>query len=153
MHCNGHVQRLYYGLDHLNFYLRLDFQAGGVPGKNLPTELRLLWFYPGITQYNSPMPLADLPDQEPSNYLFHHHLGINLRTESIWLEEAGENYCWHSKATGAKMALDRCLELAVPWADLDIEPDYPLQLVTVLADDGKFRGCLPENDWVRLQAP
>ena len=28
MHCNGNVQRLFYGLDHLNFYLRLDFRAG-----------------------------------------------------------------------------------------------------------------------------
>ena len=41
----------------------------------------------------------------------------------------------------------------MPWADLDIEPDYPLQLVTVLADDGKFHSYLPENDWVRLQVP
>ena len=153
MHCNGNVQRLFYGLDHLNFYLRLDFKPGIIPSKNLPTELRLLWFYPGITQHNSPMPLADLPAREPSNYLFHHHLGLNLRTESIWLEEAGENYCWHSQTTQAKMALDQCLELAVPWADLGIEPDSPLQLVTVLADDGKFRNYLPENGWVRLQAP
>ncbi|MDJ0571576.1 MAG: glycoside hydrolase [Pleurocapsa sp. MO_192.B19] len=153
MHCNGHVQRLFYGLDHLNFYLRLDFKVGGIPGQDLPSELRLLWFYPGITKHNSPMTLAGLPAREPSNYLFHHHLGINLLTESIWLEEAGENYFWHSKSTGAKMAFNQCLELAVPWADLDIEPDYPLQLVTVLADDGKFRSYLPENDWVRLQAP
>ncbi len=153
MHRNGNVQRMFYGLDHLNFYLRLDFQAGLKPGQNLPTELRLLWFYPGVTQYNSPMPLADLPDREPLNYLFHHHLGINLLTESIWLEEAEENSAWHPRSTRAKMALNQCLELAVPWADLHIEPDYPLQLVTVLADDGKFHSYLPEKGWIMLQAP
>ena len=153
MHQSSIVQRLYYGWDHLNFYLRLDFKVGVKPGGDLPSELRLFWFYPGRIGHNSPIPLVGLPDEAPLNYMFRHHLGINLLTESIWLEEAGEHYFWHSRLTRAEMAFDQCLELAVPWADLHIEPDYSLQLVAILADNGKFCSYLPENSFVRIQAP
>ncbi|NEP58855.1 MAG: glycoside hydrolase [Symploca sp. SIO2G7] len=153
MHRSSAVQRLWYGVDHLNFYLRLDFQTGMQPGKDIPPELHLLWFYPNRAMYNSPAPLAELPDKAPLNYLFHHQLGINLLTQSCWLQEARENYQWHPRASNAKVALNRCLEVAVPWADLHIEPDYELQLVMVLADNEVFRSYLPENRLVSLQAP
>jgi len=29
----------------------------------------------------------------------------------------------------AQVALDKCLEVAVPWADLQIPPDYPLRMI------------------------
>ena len=45
MHRSSVVQRLFYGLDHRNFYLRLDFKAGVEPGKDIPGELHLLWYY------------------------------------------------------------------------------------------------------------
>jgi len=153
MHQTSVVQRIYYGWDHVNFYFRFDFQVGAKPGGDLPSELRLLWYYPDITLHNSPAPLTGLPDKAPLNYLFHHHLGINLLTESIWLKEAVENSSWHSRATRAVVAFERCLELAVPWGDLHIQPDYPLRLLVVLAEHGEFHSYLPENGLIRLQAP
>jgi len=153
MHRSSTIQRIWYGVDHLNFYLRLDFQKGWQPGKDIPAELHLLWFYPGINLHNSPAPLRELPNQAPLNYLFRHQLGINLLTQSFWFQEASEHCQWHPRASRAQIALDQCLEVAVPWADLHIEPDYPLELVMVLADQGIFQSYLPENTLVSLQVP
>ncbi|MBE9117657.1 glycoside hydrolase [Lusitaniella coriacea LEGE 07157] len=153
MHRSSEVQRLFYGLDHLNFYLRLDLKAGVKPGKELPSELHLFWFYPDLTMLNSAVPLVGVPDVAPANYLFHHHLGIDLLTESVWLEEAWEGHEWHPRTSRASVAFDRCLELAVPWADLHIEPDSSLHLIAVFADNGKFHSYLPEDRFIRLQAP
>ncbi|MEK0196196.1 hypothetical protein [Microcoleus anatoxicus] len=80
MHRSSAIQRLWYGVDHLNFYLRADFKAGVRPGIDCPPELNLLWFYPDRTMQNSLIPLSDLPDTTPLNYRFHHQLGINLVT-------------------------------------------------------------------------
>lgn len=154
MHRSSLVQRLWYGVDHLNFYLRLDFKAGTRPGVDIPPELHLLWFYPDRTMHNSPPPLAELPDEPPANYLFHHHLGVNLLTQSTWFQEAGENFQWHSHPSRAKAAVDSCLEISVPWADLHtVQPDWSLQLVLLLAEDGCYRNYLPENTLVPLQVP
>ncbi|MEQ9670887.1 glycoside hydrolase [Coleofasciculus sp. G2-EDA-02] len=153
MHRSSVIQRLWYGLDHLNFYLRLDFQAGIKIGQDIPPELHLLWFYPNRTVNNSPAPLAEVPDTAPVNYLFHHHLGINLLTGSTWLEEAADYYQWHPRTSRAQVAFKQCLEVAVPWADLHVEPDYLLQLVMVSADNGIFRSYIPENNLVGLQVP
>jgi alpha-amylase/alpha-mannosidase (GH57 family) len=153
MHRSSLVQRLFYGWNHLNFFLRLDFQARSEPGKELPLELHLLWYYPGITLHNSPIPLAGVPDRDPLNYLFHHHLGINLLTESVWLEEAQEHWAWHSRATHAEVAFNQCLELAVPWTDLHQEPDASLHLVAVLAEHGEFRDYVPDNQLIVLKIP
>ncbi|ACK72421.1 glycoside hydrolase family 57 [Gloeothece citriformis PCC 7424] len=153
MHRREVVQRLFYGWDHLNFYLRLDFQPGVVPGRDIPLELHLLWYYPGAERHNCPAPLADLPDQAPLNFHFHHHLGINLMTESVWLEEADEKVFWKARNTHAMAAFNECLEISVPWDDLRLEPDCHLHLVAVLADQGQFKTYLPENEVVMLQMP
>jgi alpha-amylase/alpha-mannosidase (GH57 family) len=153
MHQSSTIQRLFYGVDHLNFYMRLDVKTGVQIGKDIPSELHLLWFYPERTMHNSPAPLAELPDEAPLNYLFHHHLGIDLLTGSTWLEEAVEHYQWRPHASRAQVAFNQCLELAVPWADLHIEPDDPLRLVLVLADNGIFQGYLPEKALVPITAP
>jgi len=153
MHQSSTVQRLFYGWDHLNFYLRLDFKTGVIPGKDLPPQLHLFWFYPGQINHNSPIPLANIPDEAPLNYLFRHHLGINIATDSVWFEEAKEHHQWHSLMTRAEVAFNKCLELAVPWADLHIEPDVNLRLLAVLADNGEFKSYLPEQGLVMLQAP
>ena len=153
MHRSSTVQRLFYGLDHLNFYLRLDFQTGLEPGKDIPPEIHLLWFYPGKTMFNSPAPIMGLPDVSPLNYLFHHHLGIHLVTQSTWFEEANEHYQWHTRASRASVAFNQCLEVAVPWADLHIEPDYPIRLMVILADHSKFQDHLPEGDLISLTCP
>ncbi|MBD2691719.1 glycoside hydrolase [Anabaena catenula] len=153
MHNSSLIQRLWYGVDHLNFYVRIDFKNGVAPGKGLPTELNLLWFYPDKTMVNSPIPLAELPDIAPVNYLYHHHLEINLLTQSIQFREAGDNYQWHPRASRAQAALNNCLEVAIPWADLQVPPDYPLRLILALADEGCFHSYLPENTLIPIEVP
>ena len=152
MHQGSAVQRLFYGWDHRNFYLRLDFMAGAKPGKDLPGELHLLWYYPGMTDYNSPAPIASLPDESPLNYHFHHHLGVNIVTESVWLQESQPLGQWQSRACHGVAAFDRCLEIAVPWTDLHIEPDYPLEMLAIFAERGEFHSYVTEK-FIRLQAP
>ncbi|HEY9611416.1 MAG TPA: glycoside hydrolase, partial [Allocoleopsis sp.] len=153
MHRSSSVQRLWYGVDHLNFYLRVDFKSGMQPGQDIPAELHLLWFYPDQIMHNSPAPIAELPEEAPLNYLFHHHLGINLQTASTWFEEAGEHLLWHPRASRAQAAFEQCLEVAVPWADLQISPDYPIRLILVFADNGIYRSYVPENALVPITVP
>ncbi|MCL1468853.1 glycoside hydrolase [Argonema galeatum] len=153
MHRSSAIQRIWYGVDHLNFYLRLDFQTGVLPGKGCPPQLNLLWFYPDRTMPNSPIPLANLPEEPPLNYLFHHHLGINLLTNSLWFQEAGENHQWHDRPTRAQVGLESCLELAIPWADLHIEPDYPIRLILVLSEGDRFCSYMPENALIPIEVP
>lgn len=153
MHRNSQVQRLWYGVDHLNFYLRLDFRAGTAIDKDLPNELHLLWYYRGLPQYNSPAPIAQLPDKPPLNYLFHHHLGVHLPTCSLWFEEAEEGLRWHPRHSQAQVGLKQCLELAMPWSELQIAPGSLLELVVILADNGIFHSYLPEEELVTLRVP
>jgi alpha-amylase/alpha-mannosidase (GH57 family) len=154
MHRSSLIQRIWYGVDHLNFYLRLDFKTGVKPGVDLPSELHILWFYPDRPMHNSPAPLAEVPDEPPMNYLFHHHLGIDLVTKATWFQEAGEHYQWHSHHTRAQVGLDSCLEISVPWADMPtVEPDWSLQIVTMLADEGRFVNHLPEDALIPVNVP
>jgi alpha-amylase/alpha-mannosidase (GH57 family) len=154
MHQSSPIQRLWYGVDHLNFYLRVDFRTGAQPGIDFPAELHLLWFYPDRVVPNSPAPVAELPDQPPLSYLFHHHLGINLLTQSHWFQEAGDGHQWHSRQSRAQVAIGSCLEIAVPWADLQsVEPDWSLRLVVILAEEGRFAGYLPEKALIPVDVP
>ncbi len=153
MHNNSLVQKIWYGYDHLNFYIRVDFKTGVQPGTDLPAELHLLWFYPGRTMHNSPMPIAEVPDIPPLNYLFHHHLEIDLISESAQFQEAKENFQWEFRTSRAQVAFNRCLEIAVPWTDLQVPPDYQLNMVLVLADDGCFHSFVPENNFVAIAVP
>lgn len=153
MHRASAIQRLWYGVDHLNFYLRLDFSAGVQLGVDVAPELNLFWFYPNQTMHNSPIPLVDLPAAEPLTYLFHHHLGINLLTGTVWFQEAGESFRWHSRASRAQIGLDSCLEISVPWADLQLDPDEAIALALVLSDGGRYRSYLPENQLIAIAVP
>jgi alpha-amylase/alpha-mannosidase (GH57 family) len=153
MHRSSLVQRLFYGWNHLDFYLRLDFQAGTKVGQDIPTELHLLWYYPNINCHISPVPLSGMPDEAPLNYFFHHHVGINLVAQSVWLQESIDGWQWQTRATRASVAFDRCLEISVPWADLHIQPDYSLSLIAILAERGEFRGYVPEKGTISMQAP
>lgn len=153
MHRSSAIQQLWYGVDHRHFYLRLDFQVGKRPGIDCPPELHLFWFYPGRTMHNSPIPLGQLPTAPPLNYLYHHHLGINLLSREVWLEEAVDNCHWDFRVSQARMGLEQCLELAVPWADLGVEPDWSLSLIALLAEAGQFTEQVPEATLIPLQVP
>lgn len=153
MHQSSAIQRIWYGVDHLNFYLRLDFKTGVQFGKEVPPELNLLWFYENRTMHNSPVPLVDLPDTPPLNYHYHHHLGINLLTQTIWFQEAGEHFRWQSRASRAQVGVDQCLEISIPWADLQVQPDYGLRMVMMFSDGGRYRQHLPEDRLIAITVP
>jgi hypothetical protein len=103
--------------------------------------------------HNSPIPIAEVPDIAPVNYLYRHHLQINLLSQSVQFQEAGEHYQWHSRTSRAQVGLDTCLELAIPWADLQIPPDYSLELLLLLSDDGCYQSFLPENSLIAIAVP
>jgi len=153
MHVSSPIQRLWYGVDHLNFYLRLDFRSGIKPGEDTPPELNLLWYYPDKTMHNSPASIAEVPNAAPINYLFHHHLEINLLTQSVLFKEAADNYQWHCRTSRAQVGLNTCLEVAIPWADLQVPPDYPLRLTMILSDQGRYCNYLPENTLIPIEVP
>ncbi|MCS6812599.1 MAG: glycoside hydrolase [Cyanobacteria bacterium] len=153
MHRSSAVQRLWYGVDHLNFYLRLDFMAGIRPGMDCPPELNLFWFYPEQTLVTSPMHLADLPEQAPLNYRFHNHVRVNLRNQAVWLYEAIDYNQWKSRSHQIQCCLDQCLEIAVPWTDLPTEPAWGLNLLLVFSDSGCYSYYLPETELISLLVP
>jgi alpha-amylase/alpha-mannosidase (GH57 family) len=154
MHRSSAIQRLWYGVDHLNFYLRLDLKSGAKPGVDIPPELHLLWFYPDRSMFNSPAPLANVPDEEPVNYLFHHHLGINLITCATWFQEAQEHHQWQAHASRAQVGFNRCIEVSVPWADLQIvQPDWQMRMLAVLADESCYDSYLPEHRLIPVNVP
>lgn len=153
MHQSSTIQRIWYGVNHLNFFVRLDFQSGKKPGIDCPPELNLFWFYPDRMMYNSPIPLVELSDEPPLNFRFRHHLCVNLLTQTVWFQEAGEHSRWHSRASRAEVGLDTCLELAVPWADLNVEPDWAMRLVMVMSDGGRYRSYMPEHALIPIGVP
>ncbi|ERN40009.1 alpha-amylase/alpha-mannosidase [Rubidibacter lacunae KORDI 51-2] len=152
-HRLSRVRSLQYGLDRLQFYLRLDFATDAQPGVNFPSELHLLWFYPGVSHAISPAPIAELPDRAPLNYLFRHHLGVDLLANSVWFEEAGERYTWQPRHSRARVTCDRGLEVALPWGDLPAAPETMMQMAIVPADSGIYRGCFPNIELVPLRVP
>jgi alpha-amylase/alpha-mannosidase (GH57 family) len=149
MHKSKILQRLWYGFDHFNFYLRLDFNEP-IP---LPLPIvHLFWFYPEKEHYNNPIPLVDLPDVPPLNYLFHHHCGIDPSGRSVWLQEATADG-WKNISSQVRMEFNQCLELALPWSNLAIAPASPARLVIVTSVGGKFQVALPEYTVIPIEVP
>jgi len=99
------------------------------------------------------MPLTDVPDVAPCNYRFRHHLGIQLAERFCWLmtAEAGDNWC--PQPTRSQVALDTCLEVAVPWDELPVAPNWSVSLLLVLGQAGRFRGYLPEQGLLNFAIP
>lgn len=153
MHRSSVIPRLFYGWNHINFYLRFDLKPGVEVGKDLPSELHIMWYYVDKVGSNNGIPLANVPDQAPLNYYFRYHLGINLHNQNCWLDEAEGDFRWHSRHCDARVAVKNCIEVAVPWKDMHIDPDQEIDLVAVLADKGQFKEALPEDKLIRLQVP
>lgn len=154
MHQATLVHSLWYGLDHLGFYLRLDLSSQALlPDYLHHWQLHLFWFYPEQTQTISPAPIADLPDVAPLNYLFHHHLNINLGLGKTTLYQAIPHYQWQKLPHTAQFALDESMELAIPWSDLGIYPNTATALVIMLSHDGTFQTSLPECTIIPIDIP
>lgn len=60
---------------------------------------------------------------------------------------------WETRSSNAQVAIDKCLEIAVPWADLHLEPDYGLQMMLMFSDCGRYRSHLPAEGWISFQVP
>jgi hypothetical protein len=153
MHRSSLIQRIWYGRDHLNFYLRFDFQAGQVPTGDVETCLHLFWFYPDQPMFNSPIPLMHVPDQAPLNYQFHHHLQIHLGSCQIGFFEAGEHFQWHPRNHQTQLGLMSCLEIGIPWANLGVVPDWSLRLQCILSEQQTFKDALPDDFLIPIQVP
>lgn len=67
--------------------------------------------------------------------------------------EAVEYSLWQPRISYAKVAVDECIELAVPWRDLEVGADWSLSLVLVLARNGQFQNYLPEDQLLTLRVP
>ncbi|MCM1981912.1 glycoside hydrolase [Lyngbya confervoides] len=153
MHRSGPIQRLWYGLDHLNFYFRFDFQAGIQPGNGDPNEVHLFWYYSDQMGYTSPINLSKVPNTAPVNYRFRHHAGFYLPTQQTWLEEAGEYGQWHGRSQQIQLGFQDCLEVAIPWSDLEVEPDWHVNVLAVLGHNGEFVEHLPEDALIPFNVP
>jgi alpha-amylase/alpha-mannosidase (GH57 family) len=153
MHKSGLVSRLWYGLDHFNFYLRLDFDSDLLNSHEIMPNVHLFWFYPEQTNYNSPILLHGLPASSPLNYQFHHHLNIDLLNQSAILERAFEEYRWQNIPTQTKIGFDQCLEVALPWEDLGVKPETTTRLVILLSQSGIFQTSLPEHTIIPIEVP
>ncbi|WP_298616585.1 glycoside hydrolase [uncultured Thermosynechococcus sp.] len=154
MHRQTLVNRLWYGVDHLNIYLRLDAPSQKQPFGTDISTVHFCWYYPNMVTYNSPLSdLQDCPAEAPLNYLYHHQLVIDLEKQLLTFKEAIANYQWEERPTHARYAVGTCLEVAIPWADLHLYPDCGLHLLIVLAQDGYYIDHLPPEQLLVLTAP
>ncbi len=154
MHQTTLVHSLWYGWDHLGFYLRLDLSPQALlPDFCKDLRLHLLWFYPDQIKYLSPAPIAEVPDVAPLNYLFHHHLAVNLGSQKINMQQAIANYHWQTIHHASQLAIDECLELAIPWSSLAVNPKTRTSLVIMLSHDHQFHTSLPECTIIPVDVP
>jgi alpha-amylase/alpha-mannosidase (GH57 family) len=154
MHQNSVVRKLWYGLDHFNFYLRLDFSDPVLKlSRDQMPYLHLFWFYPEKMNYNSPILLDKLPQISPLDYLFHHHLEVDIAQNSLTLKEAIDGHDWQILSNNSCMAFDQCLEIALPWYDIKIEPQSSAKLVVILSRDRIFQMSLPECTIIPVDVP
>ncbi|UFP93928.1 glycoside hydrolase family 57 protein [Gloeobacter morelensis] len=147
MHRSASVQRVWYGADHRHFYLRLDF------GGERPQAVHLYWYYPHQVHHNSAVPLRERPAQGTASYQFRHGLELHLQHRHCQLKAAGEYDRWHDVPTSTRFAVQECLELAVPWEDLEMSSGIQPQFIVVLARDGRFEAAIPEGETLEVQVP
>ncbi|WP_414412912.1 hypothetical protein [Synechococcus sp. R8-2] len=158
MHRNSAVRRLWYGFDHFNLYLRLDFNSV----VQRPRQLLVLWFYPNRVTVNSPIPLQGLPAEAPLNYHYRHLLRLSLPPPGTGqhpaevqaqLLQAGEYHTWHAIGHQVKAVVDACLEVAIPWSNLGAQPGQELQFVILAADGETFQEGIPPKATIALRRP
>ena len=153
MHRSSTFQRLFFGVDLLHFYLRLDCKTGARLGVDCPQELHVFWYYPDRPLAACFLPLRDVPDEAPLNYCFHRHLGMNLLSRSLWFQEAQADGGWHSRPTHTRVSLESSLEIAVPRDELAAATEWPLRAIVVLGDEGQFRETLLEGALIPIDPP
>ncbi|WP_218081110.1 glycoside hydrolase family 57 protein [Anthocerotibacter panamensis] len=147
MYANVPITRLWYGMNTHALFLRLDW-------RERPHKVDFFFYYPGKTAVTSIIPYDHLPLEAPYNYRFCHQLSVY---KGLSLLAAGEYDDWFSRTVHAHYGLQDCLEVTVPWADLDLKAGETVCWV-VLAHltDGTIVPLLPQvvemvipGDWQR----
>ncbi|MEN9251186.1 MAG: glycoside hydrolase [Thermostichales cyanobacterium BF4_bins_65] len=155
MHRTSSVRRLWYGYDHFHLYLRLDFSSI----LQRPEQIGIFWFYPNRIGHNSPIPVAGIPEQAPLNYLYHHGLWITLKgtlgigIPKVTLIEAQADFRWQEVPHQVVAAVDSCLELSLPWANLGVQPGQETQWVVITAERGTFQEAIPPQTTIMVRVP
>ena len=78
---------------------------------------------------------------------------MNLLTQTCWLEEAEADGHWHPRYCNAQVAIANCIEVAVPWSDLHIDPGCELHLLAISANNGKFSEHFPDHQLISIRMP
>ena len=147
MHQATGIQRIWYGVDHVNLFLRLDFAS------TPPSKLDVFIFYPGLTRINSPVPLSNLPKGGALEYLYTHHLEIDLNLQRLALRHSQPFLEWKDGLTSSRAVLERCMELALPWADLHISSGDKVEFIIVQSTNNRFERVFPAEGTLSLKMP
>ena len=135
MHRAGGLARdLYFGFDATNFYLRLDFVERRPPG--VETDLTL--------EFLAPRPLQARVHGLARGERVVTAGGTGAPRASV---EAG------APLAGAVCHIGSVLELALPFASMDLKPGESVDLVVHLGAPGEPGETLPPEDWVRFTVP
>ena len=94
-----------------------------------------------------------MPQRPPLNYLYRHHLNIHLLERSIRFQEAKSELLWHPRISHTHIAIDRCIEIAIPWSDLRVQSGWSLNLIILLARSQQFQSVLPEDQMLEILVP
>ncbi len=157
MHRTSMVRRLWYGFDHFHLYLRLDFSSS----IQRPQQLHIAWFYPNFVTHNSPLQLANLPNEAPLNYLFRHTFVVHMENSSLThpqilrtqMLEAIEFNAWEEVPHQIQAVLETSLEIAVPWPTLAIQPGQDIQFVVLAVEGERLRETIPPKATIAVRVP
>lgn len=109
---NVPISRIYYGMNTHQFFVRLDW-------REQPEQVDFYFYYPQKTNRTSPIPDRHLAEESPYNYRFTHWLSMY---HGLSLRQAREYDQWFSKNIDANYSIGTCLELILPWSDLNLLP-------------------------------
>ncbi len=157
MHRSSPIRQLWYGFDHTNLYIRIDFSSS----VQRPQQLGIYWYYPQRPGTNSGIPLRGLPSQGPLTYHYRHGLLLTLddgalsqpRILKTQLLQAGLHHQWHEIPSRVQAALGSCLEIGVPWDDLGVAKSQEAQFVVVAADGELLREASPPQSTLGVRRP
>jgi alpha-amylase/alpha-mannosidase (GH57 family) len=147
MHQATTIQRIWYGTDYVNLYLRVD------PGAGMPQVLQLYLYYPNQINHTSPIQLPDAPDEPPLNYRFRHMLELHLAQGETIFKEAQEFGGWVERPTQTRFAVGQCVEVAIPWLELQMTSGQRAQWSLVLVRNGSYEAHFPLDGTVEVQIP
>ncbi len=149
MHRASVIRRLWYGFDHFHLYLRLDFSTS----QQRPSHVRVAWYYPDQTTLNSPLDVENLPSEAPLSYHYRHQLVVDLDQLQSTFLEAAEYLGWQAVPNKVQFAVDRCLEMAIPWQDLQIQPGQDTDFVVLTCKADQFVEAVPPQQVLAVKVP